>query len=119
MMTYVAYFNTSETFTITVTDLETGNSDSVNISHIGDVDEENIYIFADRDTVVMFEKLRVKVIGAMGHNINVNCSDPSHAEFPPGFENNPWTSSIPFNDRIKSDGDNYYVVVFKLQEHIR
>ncbi|RJS73941.1 hypothetical protein CW714_02375, partial [Methanophagales archaeon] len=114
IMHYYAYFNKSEIFTITVTDLETGNSDSVNISHIGDIDEENIYIFADRDTVVISEKLRVKVIGARGHNITVNCSDPSHAEFPPGLEGNPWTPSIPFNDRIESDGDNYYVVVFNV-----
>jgi hypothetical protein len=109
---YVAFFNKSETFTITVIDLETGNSDSVNISHIGDVDEENIYIFANRDTSVMFGKVRLEVVGARGDNITVNCSDPGHTEFPQGMENNPLTSSIPFDDRIDEDGDNYYVVVF-------
>jgi hypothetical protein len=108
IMNYYAYFNKSETFMITVTDLETGNSDSVNIS----VDDEYIQICEYSKTAVLSERVGLGVIGLSGHNITVNCSDPSHSEFPPGPANNPSTPSIPFDDRLDEDGDNYYVVVF-------
>ncbi len=78
---------------------------------VEDVEEGEIGVYAEKNEIAVFKTVRIAVVGTPGHNITVDCSDPTHAEFLPVYDT-PWPITIPFTDIIDEDGVRTYGVRF-------
>jgi len=95
------------------TDKDSCNGVDISSSEIEfTVRTSELSIEAEKCDLAKFEWDNLAVMGIPNHNITIDSSDPAHTIFPPGVDDNPSSSAIPFNDTIDADGIRSYTVYF-------